>query len=87
MANPGASFEEIMEAAKAANAHNFIVGKSDGYDTQVGERGGAIYREAKNNASRLLVLSSTTLKFSSLMKRLHRWMWRRRSRFRKPSLG
>lgn len=37
---PGASFEEIMEAAIAANAHNFIVGKPDGYDTQVGERGG-----------------------------------------------
>jgi ATP-binding cassette subfamily B protein len=36
---PGASFEEIMEAAIAANAHNFIVAKSDGYDTQVGERG------------------------------------------------
>ena len=37
---PGASFEEIMEAAITANAHNFIVGKPDGYDTQVGERGG-----------------------------------------------
>ena len=36
---PGASFEEIIEAAVAANAHNFIVAKSDGYDTQVGERG------------------------------------------------
>ena len=39
---PGASFEEIMEAAIAANAHNFIVGKPDGYDTQVGERGGEL---------------------------------------------
>ena len=39
---PGASFEEIMDAAIAANAHNFIVAKSDGYDTQVGERGGAL---------------------------------------------
>lgn len=37
---PGASLEEIMEAAIAANAHNFIVAKPDGYDTQVGERGG-----------------------------------------------
>jgi ATP-binding cassette subfamily B protein len=35
----GASFEEIAEAAKAANAHAFIVAKPDGYDTQVGERG------------------------------------------------
>ena len=36
---PGATFEEIMEAAQAANAHNFIVAKADGYDTNVGERG------------------------------------------------
>ncbi len=36
---PGASFEEVMAAAKAANAHDFIVSKPDGYDTIVGERG------------------------------------------------
>lgn len=36
---PGAGFEEIVEAAKAANAHNFVLGKPDGYDTMVGERG------------------------------------------------
>jgi ATP-binding cassette subfamily B protein len=38
-ARPGATPEEIMAAAKAANAHDFIVQKPDGYDTQVGERG------------------------------------------------
>lgn len=36
---PGASFEEIVQAAKAANAHEFILAKPDGYDTIVGERG------------------------------------------------
>ncbi|MDF2441699.1 MAG: ATP-binding cassette, subfamily bacterial, partial [Abditibacteriota bacterium] len=36
---PGASFEDIVEAAKAGNAHNFILAKPDGYDTIVGERG------------------------------------------------
>ncbi len=30
---------EIMRAAKAANAHHFIIQKPDGYDTIVGERG------------------------------------------------
>ncbi|KAL2653498.1 hypothetical protein R1flu_021626 [Riccia fluitans] len=35
----GASMEEIIQAAKAANAHNFISGFTDGYNTQVGERG------------------------------------------------
>jgi len=36
---PDASDEEIIEAAKAANAHEFIMGLPDGYDTEVGERG------------------------------------------------
>lgn len=36
---PGSTFEEIMEAAKAANAHDFVLSKPDGYDTLVGERG------------------------------------------------
>ena len=36
---PGASRIEIIRAAKAANAHEFIVAFPDGYDTQVGERG------------------------------------------------
>ncbi len=30
-----ATMEEIREAAKAANAHSFIEGLPDGYDTQV----------------------------------------------------
>ncbi len=33
-----ASDAEIIKAAEQANAHNFIVGQRDGYDTQVGER-------------------------------------------------
>lgn len=36
---PGASYQEIVAAAKAANAHDFIVKFPDGYDTTVGERG------------------------------------------------
>jgi ATP-binding cassette subfamily B protein len=36
---PGASFEEVIVAAKAANAHNFVLAKPDGYDSMVGERG------------------------------------------------
>ncbi|MGH9137098.1 MAG: ABC transporter ATP-binding protein, partial [Acidimicrobiales bacterium] len=36
---PGASHEEMVEAAKAANAHDFIVKLPDGYKTRVGERG------------------------------------------------
>ena len=34
-----ASQEAVIEAAKAANAHTFITGMPQGYDTQIGERG------------------------------------------------
>jgi ATP-binding cassette subfamily B protein len=36
---PGASFQEIVAAAKVANAHDFIVDLPNAYDTLVGERG------------------------------------------------
>ena len=36
---PGAPMREIIAAAKAANAHDFILDFPDGYDTRVGERG------------------------------------------------
>jgi ATP-binding cassette, subfamily B, bacterial len=38
-ASPGASEEEIVKAAKAANAHEFIVALPLGYESRVGERG------------------------------------------------
>jgi ATP-binding cassette subfamily B protein len=38
-ARPGAGHHEIIAAAKAANADDFIARLPDGYDTQVGERG------------------------------------------------
>ena len=35
----GATLEEVVTAAKNANAHTFITALPDGYDTHVGERG------------------------------------------------
>ena len=41
-AHPDATMEDIITAAKAANAHEFIVKFPDGYDAEVGERGGRL---------------------------------------------
>jgi ATP-binding cassette subfamily B protein len=38
-ARPGATQEQIVAAARAANIHDFIIGLADGYETVVGERG------------------------------------------------
>jgi len=38
-ARPSAAMEEVAAAAQAANAHEFILGLPEGYETRVGERG------------------------------------------------
>jgi len=38
----GATMEEVVAAAKIANAHEFIMEKEDGYQTNIGDRGGKL---------------------------------------------
>lgn len=66
---PDATFEEVIQAAKVANAHDFILRLADGYDTKLDENGSnisggerqrlAIARAVLNNP-RILVLDEAT---------------------------
>ena len=66
---PGAPFRDIMAAARAARAHDFIVAKPDGYDTLVGEQGNNLSGGEKQRISiarailhdpRILILDEAT---------------------------
>jgi ATP-binding cassette subfamily B protein len=69
LTNPDATSDEIIEAAKIAAAHEFIMGLPMGYNTRVGERGSSLSGGQRQriaiartvlNSPRLLILDEAT---------------------------
>ncbi|MGV9170893.1 MAG: ABC transporter ATP-binding protein, partial [Promethearchaeia archaeon] len=67
--DPQASFEDIKEAAKAANIHDYIITLENGYDARIGERGVTLSGGQKQRISiarallanpRILILDDST---------------------------
>jgi len=49
--NPNATDEEVIEAAKIANAHEFIITLSEGYQTNIGDQGNKLSGGQKQRLS------------------------------------
>ncbi|OXA64227.1 Multidrug resistance protein 49 [Folsomia candida] len=62
MSNLDASFSEIMEACKCANAHTFIMSLKEGYQTKIGTNG---YKLTMGQEQRLAIARMTNLDLQS----------------------
>src|SRR5690606_3032110 len=51
LGKPEATLEEVQQAAKIANAHDFIMGLEHGYDTNIGDAGGKLSGGQKQRIS------------------------------------
>ena len=76
LTDPEATNEEIVKASRTANAHEFIMSLSDGYSTQIGERGAGLsggqkqrisMARALNREFEILIMDETSYLFFFLV--------------------
>jgi len=80
---PSASDEEVISAAKAAQAHDFIMILPDGYDTRIEERGVNLSGGQKQRIAiaRAILLRPSVLILDDSTVRV-RWTWKRKPKFK-----
>jgi hypothetical protein len=76
MAHPHASFEDVIQACKAAEIHEVIETLNDGYQTEIGERGTGL---SGGSGLPLPGRYSSGRRFWSLMRQCPIWISRRRN--------
>ncbi|MFT5194643.1 MAG: ATP-binding cassette subfamily B multidrug efflux pump, partial [Candidatus Promineifilaceae bacterium] len=69
---PDATLEEVVEAAKIAQAHDFILQQPEGYETQVGERGSGLSGGQRQRVAiaRVLLVNPSIIIFDDSMSAL-----------------